>query len=213
MQLTTNKIRVSIIEGSSNWMSQLVKSVQEVDDMKLIETFSCAEDALNKIIRNQPHIVVISIDLPEMNGISCMMRILKKAPHISFLMFTKYEHSKYVFASFKAGATGYILKKDGIELAINGIRELNAGGAPMSRNIAQKVLRSFRPTDQLIQKTSTREREILNLLSKGFLYKEIAIRLNPQISEGTVKQHIHNIYKKLGVSNKVEAINKYLGKK
>lgn len=208
--LNTTITKISIIESSKSWTKQLLVAIQKEEDMQFLSAYSNAEDALRKIVRLQPDIVIIGISLSQMNGIACMMRILQKAPNISFLMFTRYEHSKYVFASLKGGASGYILKKEGVEAAIEGIKKLKAGDAPMSRNIARKVLKSFRPSEKVVQKISTREREILNLLSKGYLYKEIASELNPQITEGTVKQHIHRIYRKLQVNNRTEAINKYL---
>ena len=153
----------------------------------------------------------MAIELPQMNGIECMMRILQKEPQISFLMFTIHEECKYVFASLKGGTSGYILKQDGIEGAMNGIRELALGGSPMSHSVARRVLNSFRPNNRVIQKISSREREILHLLSKGLLYKEIAKELNPQINLGTVKQHVHHLYRKLGVNNRMEAVKQYLG--
>ena len=182
-----------------------------MNDIELISAYSNAEDALKRLVKDDPDVVIMDIGLPQMNGIECLMRIQKKSPDISFLMFTIYENSEHVIDSLKAGAMGYILKRDGVEGIIEGVRELVAGGAPMSRNIARKVLKSFQPSDRLIEKLSPREREVLNLLSKGFQYKEIAQKLNPQIDVGTVKQHIHRIYKKLQVNNRTEAINKFLG--
>ncbi len=207
---TPKTTKISIVENSKAWMRTLVEALQETEGMQVIDIHSCGEDAFKKIIKTLPDIVIMEIDLPQMNGIECMMRILRKAPSISFLMFSTYEHNKYIFASLKGGASGYILKKEGAEGLIKGIEEWKAGGSPMSRSVACKVLRSFRPNTQLIQRISMRERQILNLLAKGLLYKEIAGELNPQISEGTVKQHIHRIYKKLQVNNRTEAINKYL---
>lgn len=203
--------RISIVESSSVWRNQIIESLQQMEGVELVSAYDCAEDAMRKIVKDQPDIVVMTINLPKTNGINCMRRILQKAPNIAFLMFTVHENSRFVFAALKGGALGYILKKEGSRGLIEGIKELQAGGSPMSRIIARKVLRSFQPTDELIQRTSTREREILNLLAKGLLYKEIAANLKPQISEGTVKQHIHRIYKKLEVNNRTEAINKYLG--
>lgn len=209
--MNKNTPRISIIENTKNWVSCFKQLPSKNNNVSLISTYTNGEEAVKKIVHEQPDVVVMAIDLPQMNGIECMVRILKKAPHISFLMFTKYENSKHIFTSLKAGASGYILKKDGVEGLLEGIKELREGGFPMSRSIAQKVLKSFRPTDRLIEKISTREREILHLLSQGFLYKEIATELTPQINLGTVKQHVHRIYKKLKVNNRTEAINKYLG--
>ena len=206
-----NRPRISIVENTKNWVSCFKQLPHTKSNVHLVSTYTNAEEAIKKIVHDQPNLVVMAIDLPQMNGIECMIRILKQAPHISFLMFTTYESNKYIFNSLKGGASGYILKKDGTKGLLQGIEELRVGGFPMSRSIARKVLKSFHPTDRLIEKISPREREILHLLSQGFLYKEIATELNPQINLGTVKQHVHRLYKKLKVSNRTEAVNKYLG--
>ncbi|MFK7904339.1 MAG: response regulator [Chitinophagales bacterium] len=209
--MNKNAPRISIVENTRNWNNYFKQLPLTNNNICLISTYTNAEDAVKKIHHDKPDIVVMAIDLPQMNGIECMIRILKKSPHISFLIFTTHENNKHIFKALKGGASGYILKKDGNRGLIEGVEELVAGGFPMSRSIARKVLKSFRPTDQLIEKISPREREVLHLLSKGFLYKEIAEELNPQINLGTVKQHVHRIYKKLEVNNRTEAINKYLG--
>ncbi len=209
--MQTPVTRISIVESSNHWMQLLTKDIYNEKNLQLVSTYSNGIEAYKGILRNRPDIVIISLDLPQMNGIECMIRILRKAPNIQFLVFTEQVENKYVFAALKGGASGYLLKKEEVEGVIGGLKELIIGGCPMSRSIARKVLSSFRPSGQLIQKISAREREILNLLSKGLLYKEIAHNLNPQINVGTVKQHVHRIYKKLQVNNRMEAVNKYLG--
>ncbi len=206
-----NPIRISIVEDTEHIMNALKSEILEIEDILLVSTYTNAEDALKKLVREKPNVVIMDIGLPQMQGTECMMRILKKVPEMSFLMFTVYESSEHVFDSLKAGASGYILKREGAEGVIEGVREVIAGGAPMSRTIAKRVLKSFQPEKRLIENISQREREILNLLSKGFLYKEIADKLTPPIKIGTVKQHIHRIYQKLQVNNRTEAIKKYLG--
>ncbi|MEZ4886624.1 MAG: response regulator transcription factor [Chitinophagales bacterium] len=207
--MVNNTIKISIVEHTNNWMNSLTKAVYNTSDLQLVSTYTNAENALQKLWKDSPDVVVMGIELPQMNGIDCMVQLRQKAPHIPFLMFTNHENSKFVFASLKGGALGYILKNEGTEGVIEGVRELIAGGSPMSRNIARKITRSFQPADSLMEKISNRERQILHLLSQGLLYKEIANQLKPQISEGTVKQHIHRIYRKLKVNNRTEAINKY----
>jgi len=206
-----NPIRISIVEDTAPIMTALRTKILEIEDILLVSTYTNAEDALKKLVKDKPDVVVMDIGLPGIQGTECMMKILSKTSKISFLMFTVYESSEHVFDSLKAGASGYILKREGAEGVIKGVREVVAGGAPMSRSIAKRVLKSFQPEGHLIENISQREREILNLLSKGFLYKEIADKLIPKIQIGTVKQHIHRIYRKLQVNNRTEAIKKYLG--
>lgn len=206
-----NVIQISMVEDQSSLIGILRRSLESVPDIELVSEYASAEAALRGLVKNPPDIVVMDIGLPQMNGIECMMRVRRKAPEITFLMFTVFSNNQNVFDSLKAGAMGYILKRDGVRGVIDGVRELASGGAPMSREIARKVLTSFQPPEELTEKLTPREEEILRMLAKGLLNKEIALELNPQISEGTVKQHIYRIYRKLQVNNRQEASNKYLG--
>ncbi len=147
-----------------------------------------------------------------MSGIECIRHTRGKCPKTQFMMFTIYEDTEQVFEALSAGASGYLLKNTKPEKIIDAIKELHGGGAPMTTGIARRVVHSFQR--QHIQadekaKLSARENEVLSLLAKGLLYKEIAEKLG--ISFGTVRQHIHNIYEKLHVQNKTEAINKMFG--
>jgi len=157
-----------------------------------------------------PEVVIMDIGLPGMSGIEGVIRLKEKYPHINFLMFTIFADD-HVFEALKAGADGYILKREAPEKILQAIREVKDGGAPMSRTIARKVLDSFRPKKKnkaIIESLTPRQIEILELLDTGLSYKLIADQL--EIAEGTVKQHIHHIYRKLQVNNRTEAINKYL---
>jgi DNA-binding NarL/FixJ family response regulator len=152
--------------------------------------------------------------LPGMNGIECIRQVKGKSPNTQFMMFTVYENDEKVFEALKAGASGYLLKNTGLVQMIEALKELHSGGSPMSANIARKLVTMFRDQEknnQPLEVLSKRENEILLLLSKGLLYKEIAEQL--LISNNTVKQHIHKIYEKLHVQNRTEAINKAYGKK
>lgn len=204
--------RICIVEDTAFLAEELKKGLEDVVDIELVRHFENGEDAVKGILRDRPDIVVMDIGLPQMSGIECMMRVRMKEPDIHFMMFTVFETSENVFDSLKAGALGYILKREGVEGVVKGVRELAKGGSPMSRSIARKVLSSFQHPRTLIEKLSPREMEVLHLLSKGLQYKEIAVELNPQIDVGTVKQHIHRTYKKLQVNNRTEALNKYLGR-
>ena len=155
----------------------------------------------------------MDINLPGMNGIECIKMIKDKSPGTQFMMFTVYENDEKVFEALKAGASGYLLKNTGLVQLIESLKELHNGGSPMSANIARKLVTLFRNEQKQapsLDSLSHRENEILQLLSKGLLYKEIADQL--AISVSTVRQHIHHIYEKLHVQNRTEAINKAFGK-
>lgn len=190
-----------------------LKTILESDSrFQFLKCFDNAEDAILELPDLAPDVVVTDINLPKKSGIDCVSEIKSKYPLIQFIMFTIYEDNDQVFEALKAGASGYILKNTSPDKIKEAIIELNDGGSPMSPKIARKVLMSFagpsqNPVFDLITK---REREVLELLSKGFLYKEIAEKL--VITLSTVKRHLNHIYEKLQVQNKTEAVNKLYGK-
>ena len=156
---------------------------------------------------------ILDIGLPGMDGLECLVRLKARDPEAKVLMFTVMEHDNNVFAALKAGADGYLLKRETPEKILEAIGDALQGGAPMSSEIARRVLLSFRekpaaPGNPAL--LSDREMNVLGLLSKGFLYKEIAAQLG--ISLNTVKQHIHHIYEKMQVQNRTEAVLRYLGR-
>ena len=168
---------------------------------------------MNDIPKLKPDIVIMDINLPGMNGIECIRQVKSKVPFTQFMMFTVYENDEKVFEALKAGASGYLLKNTGLVQLIEALKELHTGGSPMSANIARKLVSVFRNNQKettSAEVLSKRENEILLLLSRGLLYKEIADQLS--ISTNTVRQHIHNIYEKLHVQNRTEALNKVYGK-
>ncbi len=164
---------------------------------------------MSALPEEQPDVVVMDINLPGMSGIECIRQVKEKSPNTQFMMFTVYENDEKVLEALQAGATSYLLKKTDSFKILEAIKELNQGGSPMSSNIARKLLNKFLSDKQKTKKEilTARENEILSLLADGLLYKEIADRL--QIVHGTVRQHIYNIYQKLHVQNRTEAINKY----
>ncbi|HLG39812.1 MAG TPA: response regulator transcription factor [Chitinophagaceae bacterium] len=202
-------IRVSIVEDLSEireGLSELVKSDKE---LLLQETFGNAESAMAKLPDILADIVIMDINLPGMSGIDCIKQLKEQCPGTQFMMFTVYENDEKVLQALQAGATGYLLKRTKPQRILESIKELNQGGSPMSSNIARKLLNIFLNEKKVTKKEilSDRENEVLQLLADGLLYKEIAERLN--IVHGTVRQHIHNIYEKLHVQNRTEAVNKY----
>jgi DNA-binding NarL/FixJ family response regulator len=206
-------ITLAIVEDLDEVREGLKQCISLSPEFKVLDTFKTAEEALYDLPNIRPDIVIMDISLPGMNGIECIKQVKSKTPHTQFMMFTVYENDEKVFEALKAGASGYLLKNTGLVHMIESLKELYEGGSPMSSNIARKLVTVFRDQQKEatpVQALSNRENEILQLLAKGLLYKEIAETLT--ISTGTVRQHIHKIYEKLHVQNRTEAINKAYGK-
>ena len=206
-------ITIVIVEDLDEVRDGLKNFLALSNEFRILDTFKTAEEALYDIPRLMPDIVIMDISLPGMNGIECIRRVKHKSPATQFMMFTVFENDEKVFEALKAGASGYLLKNTGLLHMAEALKELHNGGSPMSANIARKLVSVFR--DNAIdvgelEVLSHRENEVLKLLAKGLLYKEIADHLG--ISTSTVRQHIHKIYEKLHVQNRTEAINKALGK-
>jgi DNA-binding NarL/FixJ family response regulator len=204
-------ISIIIVEDLDEVREGLKNFLALSPEFIILDTFKTAEEALEEIPRLQADIVIMDISLPGMNGIECIRRIGPLIGRTQFMMFTVYENDEKVFEALKAGASGYLLKNTGLINMIESLKELYAGGSPMSSNIARKLVHAFRqqPPDEsplTVFTLSIRENEVLQLLSQGLLYKEIAEQLH--ISTSTVRQHIHRIYEKLHVQNRTEAINK-----
>jgi DNA-binding NarL/FixJ family response regulator len=177
-----------------------------------LQSFASAEEAIAHIPALQPDIVIMDINLAAIDGIRCVRELKPLCPATQFIMFTINEDSSQIFEALEAGASGYLIKTTPPSKIIEALEELHQGGAPMSAGIARKVVSSFQKKPAIPNNPlSTRETEILTWLSKGFMYKEIAGKLN--ITTGTVRQHIHKIYEKLHVQNRTEAINKVYGNK
>ena len=204
---------MAIVEDLDEVRDGLKNFISLSQDFKVLDTFKTAEEAVHDLPSLKPDIVIMDINLPGMNGIECIKHIKEKAPATQFMMFTVYENDEKVFEALKAGASGYLLKNTGLVQLIESLKELHNGGSPMSANIARKLVTLFRSEQKEaanLAVLSSRENEILQLLAKGLLYKEIAEQLSISIS--TVRQHIHHIYEKLHVQNRTEAINKAFGK-
>jgi len=206
-------ISLVIVEDLDEVREALKQFISLNPEFKVLGTSKTAEEALYEIPKLKPDIAIMDINLPGINGIECIREIKSKVPQTQFMMFTVYENDEKVFEALKAGASGYLLKNTGLVQMIEALKELYNGGSPMSANIARKLVKSFQQSDdhhESVGALSGRENEILHLLSKGLLYKEIAEQLS--ISTNTVRQHIHKIYEKLHVQNRTEAINKAFGK-
>ena len=194
-------LRVYIVEDEPDIREGLAVLINGSEGFVCAGTSGSAEDALERIGRARPHVVLMDIHLPGMNGIDCILRIRQQHPDIQVMMLTVFDNSDEIFRSLSAGATGYLLKKTPPARLLEAIRELAGGNSPMSGEIARKVVQAFQqpsPTQEGEAELTPREKEILALLSKGFLYKEIAARLF--ISLDTVRSHIRKIYQKLHVT-------------
>lgn len=206
-------ITIAIVEDLDEVREGLNNFISLSDDFKVLDSFKTAEEALYAVPELKPDIVIMDINLPGINGIECIRQLKGKSPATQFMMFTVYENDEKVFEALKAGASGYLLKNTGLVQLAEALKELYNGGSPMSANIARKLVHFFRSTEKETERLETlsdRENDILQLLAKGLLYKEIAVQLS--ISVATVRQHIHHIYEKLHVQNRTEAINKAFGK-
>jgi DNA-binding NarL/FixJ family response regulator len=207
-------ITLAIVEDLDEVREGLRQFISLSPDFKVLDTYKTAEEAVLDIPLKKPDIAIMDISLPGMNGIECIREIKNKVPQTQFMMFTVYENDEKVFEALKAGASGYLLKNTGLVQMIEALKELYGGGSPMSANIARKLVKVFHDQEKnspVVEVLSNRENEILQLLAKGLLYKEISDQLH--ISTNTVRQHIHKIYEKLHVQNRTEAINKAFGKK
>jgi DNA-binding NarL/FixJ family response regulator len=206
-------ISIAIVEDLDVVRNGLKDFISLSTDFLVIGSFKTGEEAVQKLPEIKPDIVIMDINLPGMNGIECIRQVKDKSPATQFMMFTVYENDDKVFEALKAGASGYLLKNTGLLQIAESVQELHEGGSPMSANIARKMVNLFRDNDKknpFLDLLSNREKEILQLLAKGLLYKEIAEQLG--ITTGTVRIHIHKIYEKLHVQNRTEAINKAFGK-
>jgi len=208
--MVIKKINISIIEDIIDVATSVQRMINAEEDMICNHIFHNAEDAIRFIPQFDVDIVIVDIGLPRASGIEAMRSIGAKCPNILFCMFTVYEDHEKIFRSLQAGAKGYILKGASKDKIIVSVRELSEGGSPMTPSIARRIIEAFsagkvQPNNVSLP-LSSREQELLQLLAKGLMYKEIAEQLS--ISTGTVKQHIHKIYEKLQVSNRTEAINK-----
>lgn len=209
-------IRVSIIENDKFLCETLRVVLNARDKIEVLSIYLNGEDALEALPALKPDIVLVDIDLghKRMNGIECITHLKSHLPDTQFLILTIFEDHQKVYDALSAGALGYVLKSDKPEKIIGAIQDLHEGGAPMSPSIARKIALSFNRENQAdpvqVALLTTREREVIELISKGRLEKEVASELN--ISVKTVKAHISNIYSKLQVRTRVEALNKYFGR-
>ena len=206
-------INVAIVEDNDKIRDGLSLLIDGSEGFHCVATYSNAEDALKYLPGQKPDVVLMDIHLPKMSGIECVENLIEKSPDLQIMMLTVYEDNEQVFKSLAAGATGYILKRTPPAELLEAIRELHEGGSPMSDQIARKVVQTFQQIGKSSKETenlSERETEILSYLAKGYQDKEIAEKFF--LSVKTIRTHLRNIYKKLHVHSRTEAVLKYLRK-
>lgn len=201
-------VSVSFIEDDKSYREGLMNLVNDSDYFRVLESYSSAEDALPHIFDHPPEIAIVDIKLPGKSGVEVIAAIKERLPNTLCMVCSFYDDDEYVFNALKSGASGYILKDSMPKQIIDSLKELHQGGAPMSRYIAKKVINTFqgkKPNPKLSE-LSERENEILQFVSTGLIVKEVADQLH--ISAHTVTKHLKNIYSKLHVNNRIEAVNR-----
>lgn len=213
--MATRAIRVCVVEDDPVVREQLVHQLNRAHGFTCVSSHRTAEAALEEIPQHKPDVVLMDINLPRMSGIDCVRQLKGQLPATQYVMLTVYEDADVIFKSLLAGAVGYLLKGrtgSGAQV-LEAVRDAARGGSPLNSLIARKIVQYFHHQPSRAgteQPLSTREREVLELLSKGLPYKEIADVLGVNIE--TVRKHCHNIYEKLQVSSRTEAVVKFLGK-
>jgi DNA-binding NarL/FixJ family response regulator len=203
-------ISVSLVEDSRKMRESLANLLGRAPGLRYLRSYANGEAALRGVPEEPPDVLLVDINLPGMSGIECVAGLKARLPRLQFLMLTTYEETDMIFNSLRAGARGYVLKKMAPTELIPAIEQVHTGGAPMSMQIARKVVDHFNDVGQTasdVEKLAPREREVLTLLSRGFLYKEISDQLG--ISMSTVRTYLQRTYEKLHVRSRTEAAAKF----
>jgi len=210
-KIDDDMITVAVVEDDAQVRRSLAGILKRGPGVICVGEYGNAEEALREIPQVQPKVVLMDINLPGMDGVLCVRRLSELAPKTQVLMLTVFDNTDTIFNSLAAGASGYLLKPISAAQLLSAVRDVYAGGAPMTSDIARKVVQAFKqpaPASAETENLSPREQEVLDFLAKGYLYKEIAEQLN--ISYGTVHTYIERIFKKLHVRSRAQAVAKYL---
>ncbi len=205
-------VTLAVVEDKAEFRESLTRMLNDAVGFRCTQTYESGESALAGIPGAPPDVVLMDINLPGMNGVECVRKLHAQNPAIRVIMLTVYEDTENIYAALKAGASGYILKRTSPAKLLEAIQDVVDGGAPMSSAIARKVVQSFqeaKSADEKVESLSAREQEVLDMLAKGYLYKEISDKL--QIGLGTVRTYVRRIYEKLHVQSRTQAVIKYLG--
>lgn len=207
-----NPILVSLIEDDRQCAAMLTKALTGEPSFRLLACYRTAEEALIDLPQRPPHVALVDLHLPGMGGIECIAELSPKFPDVAFVVLTALPDDESLFRALRSGAVGYMLKTTEVDSVIDAVRLAKAGGSPMSKGIARKVVRHFHEplpnADSKLDKLSTREREVLESLAGGLRYKEIAEVM--QVSEDTVRTYVRRTYQKLQVTSRTEAVVKLL---
>lgn len=207
-----NRITVAIVEDNAAICASLERVINASDRCRCVSTSRNAEQALQAVPQHRPEVVIMDINLPGLTGIECIARLKPQLPKTQFLVFTVYNDSRQIFSALEAGASGYLLKRSAPEAIVQAVADVQAGGAPMSAEIARKVVSSFQKPAAApgngIEALTPREKEILQLVTEGLATKEIADRSG--VSYTTICTHLGNIYEKLHVHSRTAAAKKFL---
>ncbi len=206
-------INIAIVEDDKKIRENLVILIERSKGFTCAASYADGETALKEIPKIIPNVILMDINLPGMNGIECVSQLKKVKPELLIIMLTIYEDDVKIFNSLKAGAVGYLIKSASPNEILQAITDVYAGGSPMSLQIARKIVQSFHKIyedESNISKLSEKEMEILDLLAQGYFYKEIADKL--YVSPETIHKHLRNVYEKLHVRSRTEAVLKYLQK-
>lgn len=202
------KISVIIVEDDKNYNNTLKRVIDYHEDLQCIAQFFSGKTAIDGIPALKPDVVLMDFQLQDYSGAEIISLVKDSTPTTNFVMCTNFEDDEFIFNSLRAGAIGYLIKGESLDKIVTSIIDANSGGSPMSNDVARRVLHYFQ-NQQINQHhfdtLTVTEVEVISLLSEGFLYKEIASK--KFVSIETVKKHVSNIYRKLGVNNKIEAIN------
>lgn len=206
------KLNIGIVEDEKQIREGIAALINEHEAFACKHTFECAEDAIKEIPTLNLDVVLMDIHLPVKSGIECVAQLKPLCLNTQFVMFTSYEDTDSVFNALKVGATGYLIKTTQFSKVSEALIDVSNGGSPMSSHIARKIVTSFHAAENNIelQKLTAREKEIVEYLSKGLRYKEIANKIF--LSQETVRTHIRNIYEKLQVNSRTDALNKLFKK-
>jgi DNA-binding NarL/FixJ family response regulator len=214
MTASSAQITVGIVEDSAPFRSRLKDYINASDDLRCTCTYANGEAALAQLPAKAPQVVLMDLQLPDTTGVECTFQLKSQLPNTQFMIFTVHEDSEQIFNALKAGASGYLLKRTPPDEILAAIRDLHRGGAPMSSEIARKVVVSFRPEPATraarpeLDTLSPRQEEILRLLSQGLTVKEIAEHTHLTVE--TVRSYVKLVYQKLHVRSRTEALIKYL---
>ena len=203
-------VAVSIVEDDPQARKIIAGWIGRASGFRLAGDWGDAESALKFLPEKKPDVVLMDINLPGMNGVEAVRKLKSVLPETQFVMLTVYEDADHIYNALSAGATGYLLKQTPREELLSALGDVHRGGSPMTSNIARKVVQSFKQTSAPVppgHELSPREQEVLELLARGYLYKEIAERLN--ISVPTVNTYIRRMYEKLHVRSRAQAVAKY----